>query len=159
MCFIIYHEFRTSRRPTDADGRADVSIMDDSVSRVAAAGRRDDLERALAETGLALRPDSRLCSCFINGQTGPEWDVSRVVHECSVMHWLYNFTDYPGECERAVLHESRCRVFSSTSDLMSYARRHVHPLVKEAVIRNNGGLPEVWPWLRPHDDAPPTCRT
>lgn len=109
--------------------------------------RKNDLERALAEKGLTLRMDSKLCYCYVNGQTGPEWDVHRVVHECSVMHWLYNFTNYQEKCEYAATYESRRYYFRTQRDLLCYMRKYVHPVMKESVIRENGGLPEAWPWL------------
>jgi hypothetical protein len=109
--------------------------------------RKNELEGELGKMGLSLRMDSKLCYCYVNGQTGPEWDVHRVVHECCVMHWLYNFTNYERMCEFAAFNESRRNYFHTQRDLMSYMRRYVHPVVKEAVIRDNGGLPEAWPWL------------
>ena len=109
--------------------------------------RRIELEKALAEKGLTLRMDSKLCYCYVNGQTGPEWDVPRVVHECAIMYWLYNFTNYKERCDFAAFYESRLYFFPSKRDLMSYMRRCVHPLIKETIIRENGGVPSTWPWL------------
>ena len=109
--------------------------------------RKNELEQALAERGLTLRMDSKLCYCYVNSQTGPEWDVNRVVHECSIMHWLYNFTDYQKRCEIAAIHESQMRYFHTQRDLLSYMRKYIHPLIKEAIITENRGIPDVWPWL------------
>ena len=109
--------------------------------------RKNILEKALTDMGLTLRMDSKLCYCYVNGQTGPEWDVHRVVHECSVMHWLYNFTNYQERCEFAAINESRLHYFRTQRDLMCYMRKYVHPAIKETIIRENMGLPEVWPWM------------
>lgn len=119
--------------------------------------RKNDLEAALKARGLTLRMDSKLCYCFVTGQTGPEWDLHRVVHECSVMHWLYNYTSYPKICEDAAFYESSRNFFYSQRDFMAYMRRYVHPVIKESVIRNAGGLPEVWPWLALHENNTPAA--
>lgn len=109
--------------------------------------RKNQLEEALAKSGLTLRMDSKLCYCYVNGQTGPEWDIHRVVHECSVMHWLYNFTNYQDRCSFASSNESRIHYFNSQTEFLRYMRRYIHPMIKETIIAENGGLPVTWPWL------------
>lgn len=117
--------------------------------------RKNDLEKALGDRGLTLRKDSKLCYCYVNGQVGPEWDLNRVVHECSVMHWLYNFTNYQKMCDQAARIESHRNYFHTQRDLMSYMRRYIHPLIKEQIITHNGGIPTVWPWIKDGDITTP----
>ncbi len=109
--------------------------------------RKNQLEKALQASGLGIRMDSKLCYCFVNGQTGPEWDVDRVVKECSVMHWLYNFTDYQARCHFASENESRIHCFHSQRQFLSYMRKYIFPGIKESIIAGNGGLPATWPWI------------
>lgn len=118
--------------------------------------RKAQLEEGLANAGLTLRMDSKLCYCYVNGQTGPEWDVNRVVHECSVMHWLYNFTSYQERCNFASSNESRINYFNNQVEFLRYMRKYIYPMIKEAIITENGGLPTTWPWLvQKTDDAVP----
>ena len=117
--------------------------------------RKNQLEEGLDKAGLKLRMDSKLCYCYVNGQTGPEWDIHRVVHECSVMHWLYNFTNYQERCSFASENESRIHYFNSQAEFLRYMRRYIHPMIKEAVIAENGGLPATWPWLAQKPTGPP----
>ena len=115
---------------------------------------KNQLEDALSKVGLSLRMDSKLCYCYVNGQTGPEWNIHRVVHECCVMHWLYNFTNYQERCSFASAHESRIHYFNSQMEFSKYMRRYVHPMIKETIIAENGGLPTAWPWIVPGPTEP-----
>ena len=118
--------------------------------------RKNHLEQALGKAGLGIRMDSKLCYCYVNGQTGPEWDVHRVVHECSVMHWLYNFTDYQARCNFASENEARINYFQNHRQFLSYMRKYIFPAIKESIIRENGGLPVTWPWITNEPvEAPP----
>lgn len=109
--------------------------------------RKIDLEHALKKLGLSLRYDSKLCYCFINGQTGPEWTVESVVHECCVMHWLYNHTNYQERCDFASQCESQIRFFNDKRHFLSYMRRSIFPQIKDCIIKENEGFPSPWPWL------------
>lgn len=109
--------------------------------------RKTNLENALNEKGLRLRVDSKLCSCYVKGETSLEWDVERVVQECCIMHWLYNFTDFQERYDMASQIESKMNYFHTHRDFISYMNRFVRPAVKEMIIREHNGYPEVWPWL------------
>ena len=109
--------------------------------------RKAELENALEKVGLSLRFDSKLCYCFINGQTGSEWTVESVVQECCLMHWLYNHTNYPKRCEHACNMESQLRYFNNRRQFLSFMRKNIFPQIKDSIIKENNGLPSQWPWL------------
>lgn len=109
--------------------------------------RKIELENALTKVGLNIRYDSKLCYCFINGQTGPEWTVESVVHECCVMHWLHNHTKYQERCDFASHCESRIRFFNDKRHFLSYMRKNIFPQIKDCIIKENGGFPSPWPWM------------
>ena len=109
--------------------------------------RKSELEKGLEKVGLKLRYDSKLCYCFINNQTGPEWTVESVVHECSVMHWLYNYTNYQNRCNFASEQESRIHYFHDKRHFLSYMRKSIFPQIKDSILKESGGIPSPWPWV------------
>jgi len=117
--------------------------------------RKTELEESLKKVGLSLRYDSKLCYCFINGQTGPEWTVESVVHECCVMHWLYNHTRYQERCDFASHRESQIHYFHDKRHFLSYMRKSIFPQIKDSIIKESGGFPSPWPWLL--EETPLKC--
>lgn len=124
------------------------TIMDD-IKEV----RKQSIENELNKINLKLRYDSKLCYCYVNGETGPEWTPERVANECAIMHWLYNFTDYPGICQYADIHESRRIFFHSKKQFKDHMRRYIYPNIKESMIMKNGGIPTTWPWMKNETSA------
>lgn len=111
--------------------------------------RKSELENGLEKVGLTLRFDSKLCYCFINNQTGPEWTVESVVQECCVMHWLYNHTNYQKRCDHACHMESQLRYFNDKRHFLSFMRKSIFPQIKDSIIQENNGYPSPWPWTVP----------
>jgi len=110
--------------------------------------RKRSLEEQLSNLNLVLRHDSRLCSCYINGTTSPEWTASKVAKECATMHWLHNFTDYEERCAVAATQLSRKMWFHSGQNFADYMKRRVYPAIKESILNENAGGPEEWPWTK-----------
>lgn len=115
--------------------------------RLQRADRKKELEEELNKFNLLLRYDSRLCSCFINGQTSPEWTADKVAGECATMHWLHNFTDYEERCRAAATEESKHAWFHGGRHFADHMKRRVYPAIKESIIKENEGGPETWPWM------------
>lgn len=109
--------------------------------------RKKELEEELSKLQLSLRFDSRLCSCYINNQTSPEWTASKVAKECASMHWLHNFTDYQARCQVASTEESRKACFHNGRHFADHMKRRVYPAIKESILRENDGGPKTWPWI------------
>lgn len=109
--------------------------------------KKNELEEELSKLSLMLRYDSRLCSCFINGQTSPEWTAAKVAKECATMHWLHNFTDYEERCTLAATEESKKTWFHSGRHFADHMKRRVYPSIKESIIREKEGAPDEWPWM------------
>lgn len=107
--------------------------------------RKDELVRELSLKLLPLRHDSRLCSSFIYGQLGDDWDVDRVVHECATMHWLYTYTLYPLKVREAYLYFST--ILTSGKSVHEFIKHNVQPHIKAQTIVAHGGIPPNWPWL------------
>ncbi|ACH46779.1 unknown [Feldmannia species virus] len=105
------------------------------------------LVQELSKLQLTLRPDSRLCSGFIEGTLDDRWDLERVVHECALMNWLFVYTDYPQRLEEAF------RFFSdflpTGKAVQAFVREKVQPVIKFGTISKCGGIPSRWPWLGP----------
>lgn len=116
--------------------------------------RKIDLERGLENVGLKLRYDSKLCYCFINNQTGPEWTVESVVHECAVMHWLHNYTNYQERCNFASTQESHIHYFHDKRHFLGHMRKSIFPQIKDSIIKENGGFPSPWPWVHNMEPSP-----
>jgi len=58
--------------------------------------RRQELNQALYAVGLKKRPDSHLCTHWINGTSGitaPYWTLDKVVNRCIKIKWLYDHCD------------------------------------------------------------------
>ncbi|CAM9106358.1 unnamed protein product [Ectocarpus sp. 12 AP-2014] len=111
--------------------------------------RRKELEKELSKLNLMLRYDSRLCSCYINGTTAPEWTAPAVAKECATMHWLHNFTDYQARCAVAATVEATNMFFHSGRHFADHMKRRVYPAIKESILAENDGGPETWPWVIP----------
>ena len=107
--------------------------------------RRQILINSLSKRGLSLRPDSRLCSSYIDGTLDEHWNVDRVVEECALMHWLYTYTDYPIKLAEAYNFFSS--FFPSGKSVKDYVKDNVQPVIKLGTIKTYGGLPKTWPWL------------
>ena len=107
--------------------------------------RKDSLIKELEKFCLPLRHDSRLCSSFIYGQLGDDWDVHRVVHECATMHWLYAYTLYPYRVREAYLYFST--ILTSGKSVHEFIKHNVQPHIKGQTILQHGGIPSHWPWL------------
>lgn len=103
------------------------------------------LAEELSKVKLTIRPDSRLCSGFVNDSLGEDWPVDRVVAQCALMHWLYNYTRYPLIIRDATRHYSN--FFTGSKDLHLFVRDSVQPHVKYDIYRAHGGIPSQWPWL------------
>lgn len=119
--------------------------MDDS--RPQRESRRKELERELAKLKLSLRHDSRLCSAYINENTSPDWTPAKVARECALMHWLHNFTDYELRCQLAATVESKQTWFRSGRQFADHMKRRVYPEIKQAILKENDGYPDTWPWM------------
>lgn len=122
--------------------------------------RKKELEDELSKLQLTLRYDSRLCSCYINNQTSPEWTASKVAKECASMHWLHNFTDYQERCHVASTEESRKTYFHNGRHFADHMKRRVYPAIKDSILRENNGGPEICPWITTAEkDTRPTPTT
>lgn len=110
--------------------------------------RKKDLEEQLSKLDLMLRYDSRLCSCYINGTTSPEWTAAKVAKECATMHWLHNFTDYEKRCAMAASEVSTKMWFHSGRHFADHMKRCMYPAIKESILNENEGGPEEWPWVK-----------
>lgn len=109
--------------------------------------RRKELVHELSLKHLPLRHDSRLCSSYISSELGKEWPISRVVHECCVMHWLYNYTLYPAKMREAHMYFST--ILTSGKCVHDFIKQFIQPHIKSQTILENGGIPQQWPWLLP----------
>lgn len=110
--------------------------------------RKKTLEDELSKLNLSLRYDSRLCSCYISGQTSEDWTAAKVANECALMHWLYNFTDYEERCQAAAMEEFRVGWFHSGRHFADYLKRRVYPTIKESIIKDSEGELDTWPWMK-----------
>lgn len=108
--------------------------------------RKKQLEAELAKLDLVLRHDSKLCSCYVNGQTTPEWTAPKVARECATMHWLHNFTNYTERCRAAAAEECVKTRFYNGKHFADHMKRRVYPTIKESILKENGGAPDTWPW-------------
>ena len=108
--------------------------------------RKNALQDELNKLNLSLRYDSRLCSCYISGQTSADWTAALVANECALMHWLYNFTDYQERCRVAMIEESRVGWFHSGRHFADYLKRRVYPTIKERIIKDS--QLDTWPWMK-----------
>lgn len=108
--------------------------------------RRDCLSAELKKMTLKIRPDSRLCRSFVDGELGHDWPVRRVAQQCALMHWLYNFTPYPAMLRDAMRYHSQ--FIANPRDLHLFVRDHVEPLIKNNIFSVHGGAPSEWPWVR-----------
>lgn len=115
--------------------------------------RKEKLIEELAVKLLPLRHDSRLCSSYIYGQLCNDWDVSRVVNECCLMHWLYNYTTYPFQMREAYMYFST--ILTSGKSVHEFIKHNVQPHIKGQTVVSHGGIPSHWPWL-PVPKPPPT---
>jgi len=131
--------------------------MDDF--RLRRESRRKELERELAKLKLSLRHDSRLCSAYINEHTSRDWTPTKVAKECAVMHWLHNFTDYELRCQLAATEESRQTLFRSGRHFADHMKRRVYPAIKDAIIKENDGYPDTWPWMTTTPGAAETTQS
>lgn len=113
--------------------------------------RMESLVKELSRMLLPLRYDSRLCSSYIYGQLGPEWNVHRVVHECATMHWLYTYTMYPFKVSEA--HAYLSTILPPGKPANDFVKQCIQPRIKEKIIRDHGGVPSTWPWLETTDSS------
>lgn len=119
--------------------------------------RKESLVKELSLKLLPLRHDSRLCSSYIYGQLGNDWDMSRVVDECCLMHWLYNYTAYPLKMREAYMYFST--ILTSGRSVHEFIKHNVQPHIKGQTVVSQGGIPSHWPWLpspSPETESPPT---
>lgn len=124
--------------------------------------RKDNLLCELKKYNLSLRPDSRLCYCYINNKLGHDWNLERVVAECCFMNWLFVYTDYPIRCQNAYRYFSN--VFVNSSTVHNYIKYNIQPYIKAEIITAMGGIPDTWPWmekvsLSPRTSSISTCET
>ncbi|KAG5185098.1 hypothetical protein JKP88DRAFT_289576 [Tribonema minus] len=117
-------------------------------------GRLAELLRCLEAEGVAMRDDSSLCRCFIEGTLATPLTAEEVAHTCALHVWLYNYCDYEERCERTLpaMAASLAPSLGSWAAAWSYVKAHEAPAVKTASIRAAGGVPDIWPWLR--EDSP-----
>lgn len=108
--------------------------------------RKEELVKELSRKLLPLRHDSRLCSSYVYGQLGDEWDLSRVVNECCTMHWLYTYTAYPLKMREAYMYFST--ILTSGKSVHEFIKHNVQPHIKGQIIFTHGGIPSTWPWLQ-----------
>ena len=106
--------------------------------------RRDELYMELNKYNLEIRPDSRLCYCYINNKLDESWSLEKVVFELCVTHWLFNFTDYPERCDAALKYYYG--IFNNKTACHNYFKMYIQPQIKLDVIFHTGGLPLKWPW-------------
>lgn len=106
--------------------------------------RKLELAESLQSIGLELRHDSCLCYSYVTGKVADEWTLEKVVRECAMMHWLYNYTDYQARCQGSYMYYRNA--FTDGTSLRKYVRTHIQPHIK-AEIMLEYGIPEEWPWL------------
>lgn len=114
--------------------------------RIERNARKKELEEELSKLNLIPRYDSRLCSCYTNGTTSPEWTAQKVAKECATMHWLHNFTDYEARCGVAAAAELKKMWFHSGRHFADHMKRNVYPAIKESIMAEHDGGPKTWPW-------------
>lgn len=116
--------------------------------------RLKTLKQALAIEGVALRSDSSLCKCYIDGFLDPNvYDAATVAHVCALHKFLYCYTSYAADCH-AVLPSLAARLagpLGGWNAAWSYVKESEAPIIKAAAIGAAGGIPQIWPWQRHAD--------
>lgn len=117
----------------------------------------EDVRVKLEEYKLDLRDDSRLAFSYATNTLYPAWSLDEIVYELCLMHFLYNYTNYPKICrtfltqmKQSFVHDFPIHI--SYEQLDDIANRHIQqygiPMCKIMAIRElENGLPEQWPWI------------
>jgi hypothetical protein len=104
--------------------------------------RKAELISALAECGLELRDDSKLCKKYIDGTISREYTLESVVKRMCEMKYLYDYCDMDGAYE--IAHKEYYEVLNAgyfpDVDILTEAE-HI------ALRKNGGRYPARWPWL------------
>jgi hypothetical protein len=102
--------------------------------------RRTKLIKALEEFGLELRPDSRLCSGYING-TIKDWNIKRIVRRMCQMKYLYEYCNMEA-CYQELYNEDDDEYFYNDN-----YRERILERAEALALSRVGGYPDQWPWL------------
>jgi len=107
--------------------------------------RKKELEEELRKYKLEIRPDSRLCYCYIHEKLDKTWSLDKVVFEICVTNWLWNYTDYKDRCDYVLKH--MMNNFRAKTICHNYFKLYVQPNIKIDTINFMGGIPLKWPWI------------
>lgn len=110
--------------------------------------RRNELKEAMSKKKLKIRSDSRLCDNYINGTLNKEWTLDDVVDMCCEMHWLYNYTNYKKRLDKELSEEINFYKEWGERYHFPTVYEDVESDIREEIIEDNGGYPNIWPWLK-----------
>lgn len=98
--------------------------------------RQKRLEASLSELKLQIRTDSQMCREYIQGK---DISLDDVVQEMATMHYLYQYTTYKQDLEKAVEYLINSKgAFRGVWRMAAQAAKLIH------VSR---GMPTTWPWM------------
>ena len=81
-----------------------------------------------------------MCQGYIDGTLEDDWTIDEIVDMCMEMRWLFEYTDYKTELDKAIRREKEIHGF--------FVYDETEPFVREKVINKWGGKPEVMPWQK-----------
>jgi hypothetical protein len=113
--------------------------------------RHSELATALHSFGLKIRGDSFLCSQYI--REGPTWDwpLQNVVRRMAEMKFLHEYTNYASALQ--------CIRDDYRAEGRWWNRHETEAEAEHLVIRQHGGWPAIWPWLREAAQPPVAVKT
>lgn len=109
--------------------------------------RRQALTSALAERGLALRADSRLCEMYLESGEKCGWTLAGIVERMCQMKYLHEYTNYSDMLWRIRENYRDCGMWWDAEETQAEA--------ENTVVSRRGGWPAEWPWLRRGRADPP----
>jgi hypothetical protein len=100
------------------------------------------LKRDFIKVGLVMRPDSKLCSKFIeNGFLTAYNSTFKIATRMAEMHFLYNYTQYPMILEE----KTKIYEFRLSNNEVPYIKPQVE---SEYIALRGGNYPSTWPWVQ-----------
>lgn len=106
--------------------------------------RKQDLIAALDAYGLELRPDSKLCSGYING-TCKDWTIDKIVKRMCQMKYLYEYCRMDKCYQKAVREQELTWEAGYIPDVPLEVEAEDIALAKYGY---KGGYPKKWPWMK-----------
>jgi len=111
--------------------------------------RKNELFEKLKENGLELRPDSKLCSGYIDGSL-KKWTLDQVVHMVGEMKWLFEYTPYKETLDTDVKYEAKeLREYDGLSWSAAYhiTFQEIEPYVRANILKKYP-IPPKFPWIK-----------